>query len=132
MTQHGGKRPGAGRPKGATKARQPDPAPPTPAASDLPDDPLSVGLRAMRKLEAEGKVEKAGALAVKLARYFAQPFAPTDQSAKPHAEQGILPLWESKPKAPEPVGKKEAAQQAAETAGIGTDWGDLLKPDRPN
>ncbi|RBP08522.1 hypothetical protein DFR50_1253 [Roseiarcus fermentans] len=128
MTQHGDKRPGAGRPKGA-KTRRPEPAPPPP---DLPGDPLSVGLRAMRQLEAEGKAEKAGALAVRLARYFQQPFAPTDQAARPHPEQGILPLWESKAKPAPTPGKKEIARQEAETAGEGTEWGDLLRPDRPN
>ena len=129
---HGGKRQGAGRPRGSrSRSAASLPAPPPAQDQDLPADPLSVGLRAMRRLEAEGKLEKAGALAARLAKYFAQPFAATDQPAKPHPEQNMLPLWESKPKAPD-LGKKEAAQIAAETAGAGTDWGDLLKPDRPN
>ncbi|HTR14723.1 MAG TPA: hypothetical protein VMI72_16085 [Roseiarcus sp.] len=129
MSGHGGRRPGAGRPKGS-KNRAKEIAAEIDAS--LPTDPLSIALRAARKLEQEGKTEKAAALAIRLARYFNQPFSPSDQAAKPHPEQGILPLWESQPKSRGTLGKKAAAQLDAETAGQGTDWGDLLQPDRPN
>ena len=122
----GGKRAGAGRPRGSgNKKASLD------AAKLLADGqtPLDVGLAAMRVLFESGKTEEAGTLAVKLAPYFHQRFAPTDQQPKPHREQDMLPLFGRDPqKGPEPVGKKELAQREAETAGVGTDWGEDLLP----
>ena len=128
----GGKRAGAGRPRGSRNKRAMLEA--AILAGEGPK-PLDVALRAMRALDAAGEHEKAAAIAVKIAPFFYQKFSATDQPAKPHAEQSMLPLWELKPKAEtaEPaLGKKVAARLEAETAGVGTEWGDLLKPDRPN
>ncbi len=127
----GGKRPGAGRPKGSTSRRSTTDAKIL-ASVAAGDTPLDVGLRIMRKAEAEGDLKLALQAMKACAPFIHQRFSPTDQPAKPHVEQAILPLWESKPKAAPEPGKKEAARIEAETAGVGTEWGDLLKPDRPN
>lgn len=125
----GGKRPGAGRPRGSVNKKANLEAAIVVAGGDTP---LDILLWAARQAKAEGDVERATKAAQAAAPYIHQRFSPTDQPAKPHPEQSILPLWESKPKADAAPGKKEQAQLAAETAGAGTDWGDLLKPDRPN
>jgi hypothetical protein len=97
----GGSRPGSGRKPGsrnrkalerAAKAAEAEAA----AERDgvpLPDDPLSVGLRAMRRLELAGEWQKAGALAARLARYTSQPLKPTPRAPPAHPAQN-LPLFD--------------------------------------
>ena len=92
--------------------------------------PLDVGLAIMRTAFAAGDMAIAAELAVKLAPYFHQKFGATDREPAPHPEQGLLPLFGEADSKHPTFGKKEAAARAAETAGDGSDWGNLLYPDR--
>ena len=125
----GGKRPGAGRPRGSASKKAKVSAA---ALMRSGRQPLEVLLLVMDKALEDGDWKTAREAAKDAAPYIHQKFSATDQPAKPHPEQAILPLWESKPKAEAAPGKKETARLEAETAGQGTEWGDLLNPDRPN
>ncbi len=98
----GGSRPGAGRKPGSRNKKLAERAAKAAQAEaiaerdgvPLPDDPLSVGLRAMRQLERAGEWQKAGALAARLARYTAQPLKATPRAPPAHPAQN-LPLFEA-------------------------------------
>jgi len=125
----GGKRPGAGRPRGSVSKKARVKAAIIAAGGDTP---LDILLWAARQAKADGDVDRARQAARDAAPYFHQRFSPTDQLATPHKEQGMLPLFPQHHRPPESVGKKEQAQRDAETAGAGTDWGDDLQLAKPN
>ncbi len=117
----GGRRAGAGRPRGSVNRKA------KVAAAVVAGDglkPLDVMLAVMPMRYERKQWDKAVDIANKLAPYFSQKFAATDQPAQPHPEQGLLPLFEAAKTAA--LGKKEQAALAAAAAGAGTDWGDDL------
>ena len=121
----GGRRPGAGRPKGASSK-----ASGKAIAAILTKGiaPIDVYERVMPVLLAskdEQVLLAALDRAAKFRKLFHSEFAPTDAPARPHESQG-LPLFDA-PHKPPPQGKKEAAVEAANAAAQGPGWGDLLK-----
>src|SRR5690554_2149430 len=100
----GGYRPGAGRPKGARSVKEsapgPLPADIKTAARKSKLSPLDYMLAVMNDDEAEAARRDRMAIA-------AAPCVPARPGDRPQ-------------------GKKEAAQEAAQTAGAGTEWGDDL------
>src|SRR5271168_1245821 len=95
----GGKRPGAGRPRGSSSKKAKVSA--AVAAADGMK-PLDIMIAIMRRYYSEERFDKA------LARYFSQKFAPTDQSAVPHLEQGLR-LFANQPNA----GRSAAGQKGS-------------------
>lgn len=73
---------------------------------------------------------EAARLAVQIAPYLHQKFAPTNHATVAHNEQVLLPLFDGLylPRTSS-LGKKEQAAIDAEGAGYGTDWGDDLATD---
>lgn len=97
----GGYRPGAGRPKGASpSAKEPNKTRITIEARKAGLSPLDYMLQVMNDAGAEDARRDRMAVA-------AAPFV--------HAKPGDAPL-----------GKKEEAQEASRTAGVGTEWGSDL------
>jgi hypothetical protein len=95
--------------------------------------PLDVALQVMRlRFAADPNDPEAAKIAMQIAPYFHQRFAPTDQPAVAHKEQQMLPLFDRLDELRAPaLGKKDRARLDAEKAGEGTDWGDDLIP-KPN
>lgn len=120
----GGRRPGAGRKPGSVAKKSLIGAARAIAGGLAPID---IMLQAARSLFADGKYTEASLVAARVAPYIHQRFAPTDQRAKPHDDQGMLPLF-SVDASEGHLGKKQQAQVDAERAGSGSDWGDDLKP----
>lgn len=104
----GGYRPGAGRPKGAKSTA------PTERQVDAAERTLQASPRRSKKF----KTALDFAMAI-----INDPDAPID--AKIKLAQAAMP-FQSPKVAAGGLGKKDAAQQAAKTAGAGSHWGDLL------
>jgi hypothetical protein len=91
----GGKRPGAGRPRGSSSKKANVSAAVAPANGMKP---LDIMIAIMRRYYSEERLDQALEAAKALTLYFSQKFAPTDQPAVPHLEQG-LPLFANQPNA---------------------------------
>lgn len=126
----GGKRAGAGRPKrGATTHAMRE------IMAIVADgiSPLDVYRRTIPKLEEIADKTKDPKVYSKLLdaswkhrKLFHSEFSASDAQAKPHKDQG-LPLFDGVPRPAAPLGKKELAEEAAQSAAQGSGWGDLLK-----
>jgi hypothetical protein len=117
----GGKRPGAGRPRGSSSKKAKVSAALAPA---IGMKPLDIMIAIMRRYYSEERLDQALEAAKALAPYFSQKFAPTDQPAVPHLEQGLRCSPISRTPVAAPRGKKELALLDAERGGEGTEWGD--------
>jgi hypothetical protein len=111
----GGKRLGAGRSRGSS-SKKPKVSAAVAAADGM--RPLDIMIGIMRRYYSEERFDKA------LAPYFSQKFAPTDQPAVPHLEQGVPLFAKSAERRSHVPGQKELALLDAERAGEGTEWGD--------
>lgn len=104
----GGYRPGAGRPKGAKSTA------PTERQVDTAERTLQRAPRRSKKFRSAAEFAM---------HAINDPDVPLD--AKVKLTQALLP-FQSPKVAAGGLGKKDAAQQAAKTAGAGSHWGDLL------
>ena len=120
----GGKRAGAGRPKGASNKRNIKQAAHILAEGIAPLDVYRRIMPALLASEDPQVLLAALDRAAKFRKLFHSEFAVSDNPARPHESQG-LPLFDA-PHRP-PAGKKAEADQAAVTAAQGSGWGDLLK-----
>jgi hypothetical protein len=119
----GGKRPGAGCPRGSAKKKANIKAAII-AASSL--SPLDVMRDAMATFVAQGKLADAVDVAKAMAPYIHPKVPLANQQARPHSSQDFLPGFGGDGDDRSRLGKKEIARDAADRAGEGTDWGDDL------